>query len=80
MADEKIAVRIFFKTDGGPVSVGQYQFDPETLKKLRDDFSRHITKKDVSGAAYDCEVMRHGSSSYVPTVLILKFGEVLYIG
>ena len=80
MADQKIAVRIFFKTDAGPASVGEYQFDSETLKKLREDFTRHITKKDISGAAYECEVMRLGTGSYIPTVLMLRFSDILYIG
>lgn len=80
MADEKIAVRIFFKTDNGPASVGEYLFDAETLKRLREDFTRNITKKDIAGAAYDCEVLRQGMVGHAPTVLMLRFNDILYIG
>jgi hypothetical protein len=80
MADEKIAVRIFFKTDNGLGSVGEYQFDAETLKKLRQDFLNHVNRTQTYGGIYECEVMRQGSLQYVPTVLMLRFSEVLYIG
>ena len=80
MADQKISVRIFFNTPAGPASVGEYQFDSETLKKLREDFTSYIRKKDISGAAYDCEVLRPGTVGSVPTVLILRFSDILYIG
>lgn len=80
MADEKIKVRIFFKTDAGPTSVGQYQFTADTLKQLRQDFLDFGTINQQPSGAYDCEVRRPSGTDYVPTVLMLRFSEILYIG
>ncbi len=80
MADANITVRIYFKTDNGPAAVGLYRLTSERLKQLRTDFTNHITARQISGAAYDCEVLRPDTFEYVPTVLILRFADILYIG
>lgn len=82
MADQagQVEVRIFFKTEDGPRSFGQYRFTADVFKRLREQLEGHISRGAFNGGSYECEVSRDDHSRYEPTVLILRFSDVLCIG
>jgi hypothetical protein len=79
---KEVEARIFFRTEAGPRSDGQYKFEAAEFDRLKAELVAS-TSPGVGRAksgAYNCQVMRDNSTSYRDTVLILKFDEVLYIG
>ncbi|HZH91481.1 MAG TPA: hypothetical protein VEX70_12790 [Pyrinomonadaceae bacterium] len=84
MSQQKVGVRIFFKSAEGPkAEPASYVFDQAEFDRLKGDFINFVTYSTPHGGAYKCEIQHHlaaHNSRSGRTEIVLSFSEVAYIG